>query len=127
MTSGSMRVEILSESINNASLISTKFGTATNTAVSMNIKDSFIADSTYTSIITNMGFLVFFVILLMLSIAIYYAYINKRLDIILFLIVFGLGSITIITFEFFPVNILMPLIITYYIKQSLQHKSVQSI
>lgn len=118
MISGGTRFEILLESITNATLISTQFGTATNTAVSMKLEDAFIADSTYISLITNFGFIGFSIILFMLILAIFYAFFKKKLDLILFLIVFGLGSISIITFEFFPINLLMPIIIAFYIKDS---------
>ena len=77
MISGGTRLEILLESIENATFISNEFGTATNTAVSLELENAFIADSTYTSLITNLGFFVFFILLFIIIFAVYYAFYKK--------------------------------------------------
>lgn len=117
--SGGTRIEILKNCIEHTELISTSFGTATNAAVNLHKKDAFIADSTYTSVYVNMGLLAFAVMLLMILYAFVYVFRKGSEEMILFLLVYILGSISIIVFEIFPMNFILSISVAYYLKNAL--------
>jgi hypothetical protein len=112
------RVGIFSKEFNSINLIvSDKFGSATNTGklLSYNFPVKglanlfFIADSTWTSILANVGLLGLILFGLMLLIAN-----NKTHGYYVFMIVFGLFSLTIIIFEIFPMNLLFAVNMAYF-------------
>lgn len=115
--SSGTRIEILKESLNDISIISDKFGTATNTAVGLNIKDSFIADSSYTSVLVNLGGIGIFFVLTFLGFVAIYSLKRRRKDILLFLILWALGGVSIIITENFPMNLLFAISVSYYLKR----------
>jgi len=112
------RVSIFFRSFNLDNLfLSSYFGLATNTGILMNHKFSlvstefFIADSTLTSIVANIGIIALAVFLYI----IFYVR-SKSLEFALFLIVFGLFSITTIIMEAYPMNLLFAINIAYFYK-----------
>ena len=121
-----IRVEIFFRSFSFDNLIISKnFGEATNTGVLMNHKyglesmDFFIADSTFTSLLANIGLLG----LLFFLFVIYYVR-NKSVDYILFVSVFGLFSLTSIIFEAYPMNLLFAVNIAYFYKLKMDRRIV---
>ncbi len=122
--SGTTRVQILQEIVNSTELISTNFGIATNTAMNLLTKlgigsNAFIADSLYTSFLTNYGAI--FSILFIGSILYLLLYLfmkkNKDIPFILFFVISLLSGISIIIIEIFPINLIIALYLSYYLKK----------
>ena len=125
--SGGTRVEIFENNIDSFSILPDKFGKATNLAVILEIKDAFIADSTYTSMMVNFGIIGLLIIFAVIVYFLIYAIISKKIDIILFLFVFLLGGISIIIIELFPVNILLPISLAYFIKREVSESNESNV
>lgn len=117
--SGGTRMEIFESNMETFSMFPEKFGTATNTAVILNLNGAFIADSTYTSVLVNLGIIGLLIMLLIIAFFLIYAITKKELDIMLFLIAFTLGGISVIIWELFPINLLFPVSIAYFVKREL--------
>jgi len=121
------RVEIFFRSFSLDNLvISSQFGQATNTGIMMNHRyglestEVFIADSTLTSILSNVGFLG-----LLVFIAIVFYVRNKSKEYMLFLIVFGLFAITTIIMEAYPMNLLFAINIAYFYKIKMSRRGIR--
>ena len=130
------RVNVFTDLLMNGELISTRFGSSTNTvamyAAMINEEYSIIpADSIYSSIIGNIGLLGFFLFVLLFLFLVIYAIRVNRLDLYLFIIIFALFGMTTIFLEVFPVNLLFSIYIAYILrnrfKQSCLRKEAYSI
>lgn len=119
LVSGSTRLSILAKCINETSIIPDSFGEATNTAVNLNLKRAFIADSNIIALYHNLGLIGFMFCLISYIYLILTAWIKKRKDFILFLIIYLLCSMPIILFEIFPSNIITSILLAYFIKYNL--------
>lgn len=111
--SGGTRLEIINNMFHNAEFISTKFGLCTNTAVSMDIRGSVIADSSYTSLLGNVGLLG----LIYITIPMIYIFLrsintgNKRQTLSMIWII-GV-SLPIVIQELFPFNLIIAILLNY--------------
>jgi hypothetical protein len=135
LVSGSTRIDILTNVISSGELVSTRFGSATNSA--MTIKrwrgeldvedifdpdnDVFVADSLYTSVLTNYGYIFFIFFIYFLAFIFISAYnislTKRRFDFFVFFIIFLLSSISIIISEIFPLSLLSAVLLSYYLKE----------
>lgn len=115
--SGSVRISILEYSLRNTTLISNNFGEATNSAKGLGLDESFIADSNIIAVYHNLGILGFLYITAISAYSIMYAYIKKKINILMFLIIFFLLNIPAVFFEVFPANLLSSIIIAFYLKK----------
>lgn len=114
-SSGGTRLGIMGDALDKMELVSTKFGLATNTAVSMKLPHSEIVDSSYISLLSNVGLLGFLYIIIPLI----YLFLksinigNKRLTLSMIWI---LGvSLPIITMELFPFNLIIATLLNYWL------------
>lgn len=117
-SSGEARLEFMNNAINTMEFVSTKFGLATNTAVSMQLPHSKIVDSTYVSLLSNVGFLGFFYILLPLIWIFMNAVTagNKRLTLIMLWIL--AVSLPIIVMEVFPFSLITAILLNDWMGKS---------
>ena len=113
--SGGTRLGIMGDALDKMELVSTKFGLATNTAVSMKLPHSEIVDGSYISLLSNVGLLG----LLYIIIPLIYLFLksintgNKRLTLSMIWI---LGvSFPIITMELFPFNLIVAILLNYWL------------
>lgn len=117
------RIEIFVELIKQASLISQNFGYGTNTGVllanqlGLNL-GAVITDSTYASIIANLGLLGLIITLVIVLIFATIAWLNKDKEKLVFVAIFGLFSATTNIVEAFPMNLLFSILVAYYLKNS---------
>lgn len=123
-TSGSIRIQILQEMVDSAEPISTKFGLATNTAINMMSKfgiqsDAYIADSLYTSVLTNYGVIFFFLFISAILYLLLYLFVKKKIDIpfILIFLISITSGISIIIVEVFPMNIIIAVFLSHFLKK----------
>lgn len=103
-------------------VISPGFGLASNSAVQLRVAHAFIADSLYTSLISNIGFiaLIFFLVYLFRSRKV--GITNKKfLEFILINLLFGISTIV---FEAYPMNLLFALNLAYF--QNMQNFDAMS-
>lgn len=113
--SGGTRLTIFVENFMESSLISTDFGYGTNSAVLLGKGE--IMDSTFASLVVNLGYFGFFMILALIFIAILYAGITKDKMLFVFLIVFTLFSFTTIISEVYPVNLIFGVLMVYFLQK----------
>lgn len=117
----STRFNILRSQIESSEIISTKFGEATNMAVSMgsnlNIssKGVFISDMMYTSVLVNYGWLITLILFGILFITVINIFKLDYISLKLFIIICLLSSSSLIISEIFPINILVAIYSSYYI------------
>lgn len=117
------RIEIFVELIKQASLISQNFGYGTNTGVLLANQlgldlGAVITDSTYASIIANLGLLGLIITLVIVLIFATIAWLNKDKEKLVFVAIFGLFSATTNIVEAFPMNLLFSILVAYYLKNS---------
>lgn len=122
--SGTTRIEILQEIIDSMEFISTNFGIATNTAINLLAtlgmdSNAFIADSLYTSFLTNYGVIFFILFIGSILYVLLHLFMekNKNIPFILFFIIILLSGISIIIIEFFPINLIIAVYLSYYLKK----------
>ncbi len=101
----------LFSAIEQLSLISKDFGSATSSAFMLrdmgyNIK-TIAADSNITSVIINLGIWGFLVLLFIYFYPIYFAIINNEPKILSLSLLFVMSSLTMMVFEIFPINLLL--------------------
>lgn len=112
---------IFIELLKNSNFFSTSFGYATNTGIllsSFNKVDynAFIADSTYTSILSNLGLITFIFVIFFIIISAFLTWLNKDKELLIFITIFTLYSATIIVFEAYPMNLLFAVLAAYYLR-----------
>jgi len=123
--SGKERISILSDAIENTEIISTSFGSASNTAYSLNIDNSFIADSALVSIYVNLGLLGFIILSIPLLVAVLYI-LKFNLDRLCLFVIWSFGvSLPTIIMESFPANIIMAILINYFYERGILHKEMR--
>lgn len=117
----STRFYILKNQIESSEIISTKFGEATNMAVSMNSnlniysKGVFISDMMYTSMLVNYGWFITLIFLGIVFVNVVNVFRLNYVSLKLFVIMCLLSSTSLIIAEIFPINILVAIYLSYYI------------
>lgn len=108
------RMGIISSQVLDSSLISDTFGTATNTAVMLEEDLSRVVDSTYASVLANLGWVAFTFFLFALIYAFYISE-RHRSSALFSLICFSLlAAFTTILNEAYPFNFILPILFAYY-------------
>jgi hypothetical protein len=90
--------------------IGDRFGLATNTAVLLKSPDALIVDGLVLSMLINVGFLFFLTFVTWII-----SKAEKSPEFIQFLLIASLFSLTTILFEVYPANLLIPMIIAFFI------------
>ena len=80
-------------------------------------------DSTYASLVVNLGIFNFIIILFTLLILVLVAFLNKNKESLVFYILILLSGATTILFEVFPVNLLISIMFAYYMNQYMLKKT----
>jgi hypothetical protein len=114
--SGGSRLEILIDKFFSADFISRSFGFGTNTLVLMGDVNGSILDSTYASLLVNLGYFGFFIFIALLLLAFTYSIFGRSKSFFIFLVVFSLFAFTIIIYEAYPANLIMAVILAYFFK-----------
>lgn len=112
--SGGTRLSIFFDSFMESNLVSTEFGMGTNTAVLLGKGE--IMDSTFASLIVNLGYFGFFLGIGLILISFCYAVISKNRELFVFISIFTLFGFTTIIFEVYPANLIMAVLLVYFIK-----------
>ena len=113
--SGGTRLTIFVENFMKSSLISSDFGFGTNSAVLLGKGE--IMDSSFASLVVNLGYFGFFVILGLMFLGILYAGISRNKSFFVFLLTFILFSFTTIISEVYPVNLIFGVLIVYFLQE----------
>lgn len=116
--SGGTRLSIFTESFMESNLVSVDFGSGTNTAVLLGKGE--IMDSTFASLIVNLGYIGFFIVLGIVLIFLGYAVFSSNRSLFVFISVFTLFAFTTIVFEVYPANLLMALLLVYFMNPQIQ-------
>lgn len=139
LKSGTTRVEMLSDIVSSSEPISTRFGAATNVGLKLaldkglidNIFDtdslSFSSDSIYTSILTNYGWLFFITFAFILLYILLFAKRTNDYSFLLLIIISICSGISTVIIEVFPMNIIIAVLISYYLKKYLVFSNRQNI
>jgi hypothetical protein len=106
-----------------ADYLAINFGSGTSTGYLIENRygydfDMAVTDSFYASAIANLGLLNVFIFLLFLIMAFYVAVFKKNKEILLFLLIYSLISMTVVFTEAFPVNLLFSILSAYYFKNN---------
>jgi hypothetical protein len=112
--SGGTRVDIMADSFFGADFISSSFGFGTNTFVMLG--DGATLDSTYASFLVNLGYLGFLIFITMILIAVLHSIFTWNKLQFVFFIVFSSFAFTTIVYEVYPVNLIMAVVIAFFIK-----------
>ncbi|HMM01546.1 MULTISPECIES: hypothetical protein [unclassified Dysgonomonas] len=122
--SGGTRIQILQEIVDSAEPISTNFGLATNTAINLMSSfgiqsNAYIADSLYTSVLTNYGVIFFFLFISAILYLLLYLFVRKKIDIpfVLIFLISITSGVSIIIVEMFPMNIIIAVFLSYFMKE----------
>lgn len=118
--SGGTRLSIFMDNFMKSDIFSTNFGFGTNTAVLLGKGE--IMDSTFASLIVNLGYFGFFVVLSILFITICYSILSGNKSLFVFFVVFALFSFTTIISEVYPVNLIMAVLIIHFMNLKLENK-----
>lgn len=113
-TSGGTRLTIFVENFMKSDVISSNFGFGTNTAVMLGKGE--IMDSTFASLIVNLGYFGFFAVLSILFLLISYSIISANKSLFVFFVVFALFSFTTIISEVYPVNLIMAVLVVNFMR-----------
>jgi hypothetical protein len=113
------RLGIINSQIMNTDIISDAFGSATNTAVLLEEDSSRIVDSTYASVMANLGWVGFSALLFAFIYALYWSEKNKSSDLLSLICFCILAGFTTILFELYPLNFILPILFAYYFSQRL--------
>jgi len=116
--SGGTRLSIFVDNFADAQIISQEFGLGTNTAVLLGKGE--IMDSTFVSLVVNLGFIGFFFVVGALMVFIFFSIVSGNKPFFVFLSVFTLFSFTNIVFEVYPVNLIMAILLVYFMKQRVE-------
>jgi len=116
------RGAILTQSIENAELVSTKFGRSTNSGVllsaSMGGNEGVIADSFYIAVLSNTGFIgLLMMIAAMIAWGAWVLY-ARRLDALCATLIWGLFALTTQITEAFPANLILAIMIGYFLRRA---------
>lgn len=119
------RTDILHDLYDSGKWISSDFGAATNAGYLMNVLNARVVDSTYASIVGNIGIIGFFAFVFIFVIWLYGIVRTKRMDILIFTIIYSLFGFSTIITESFPANLLFSVGMAYFIPivwYALMHK-----
>lgn len=122
--SGGTRLEIFEESFLESHLFSTDFGLGTNSAVLLGKGE--IMDSTYASLVVNLGYWGFFSVLILITLGYAYALIKSNRSFFVFLVLFTLFGMTTIIYEVYPANLLMALLLVFFIHSGKKEQEVSA-
>lgn len=117
--SGGTRLSIFMENFMKSDVVSTNFGFGTNTAVMLGKGE--IMDSTFASLIVNLGYFGFFLVIFIVLLFISYSIISRSKSLFVFLTVFTLFSFTTIISEVYPVNLIMAVLFVYFMNPGLKN------
>lgn len=112
--SGGTRLSIFMENFMKSDVVSTNFGFGTNTAVMLGKGE--IMDSTFASLIVNLGYFGFFAVVFLFFLLISYSIIFRNKSLFVFFVVFTLFSFTTIISEVYPVNLIMAVLVVYFMR-----------
>ena len=112
--SGDTRVKIFQEVLLTASIFSSNFGHGTNAAVV--VGNASIVDSTFASIVVNLGYWGFFVFIFLLLIGFSYSILIRSRPLFILLVIMTFHSATTIIYEVYPANFLSSIFLAYFIK-----------
>lgn len=115
-----VRVGIFLELLQNSELFSSNFGYATNTGILMSSlsgvkNNAFVADSTYSSILGNLGLFTFILVISFIFTSLFLAWLQKDKEKLTFIFIYSLFSATTIIFEVYPANLLFAILMAYYL------------
>lgn len=120
--SGGTRLEIFRNTLNESGLLSSNFGYYTNVSNLLSNSGS-IMDSTFSSLLGNLGIIGFAIIIFVLFFLLLIAYINLDKVKLSFLVLFLSFSATTIIFEAYPMNLLLSLLVCkLYTKKGSTHE-----
>lgn len=116
-----VRIMIFLELLQNSDLFSSNFGYATNTGVLIGSfsgveNAAFVADSTYASILGNLGLFTFILVMLFIFLSLFLAWLQKDREKLIFILIYFLFSATTIIFEAYPMNLLFSILMAYYLR-----------
>jgi hypothetical protein len=112
--SGDTRVKIFQEVLLAAPIFSSNFGLGTNAAVV--IGNASIVDSTFASIVVNLGYWGLFVFIFLLWIGFSYSILIKSRPLFILLAIMTFHSATTIIYEVYPANFLSSIFLAYFVK-----------
>lgn len=115
------RLTIFFQVLENSHLLSAYFGYATNTSLLMggyinSNLDGYVADSTYASILGNLGVATLIIVLLFIFFFTLVTYLKKDKEVLIFICIFLLFGATTIIMEVYPMNLLFAVLTAYYLK-----------
>lgn len=113
--SGGTRLSIFINSLVESNLFSSDFGLGTNSAVLLGKGE--IMDSTFASLVVNLGYLGFFLTLGGIFLFLLYSVINGNKPLFVFISIYALFAFTTIIFEVYPANLLMAVLLVFFMKK----------
>jgi hypothetical protein len=113
-TSGGTRADIMVDKFFGVDFVSSSFGFGTNTFVMLG--DGVVLDSTYASLLVNLGYFGFFIFIIMILMTLFHSIFTRNKSQFVFVIIFSCFAFTTIVYEVYPVNLIMAVIITFFIK-----------
>lgn len=121
------RIKIFFDVLNDSKIFSQSLGFGTNTGYLIANQYGFdfnmtSTESTYASIIVNLGVVSFFIAILILFLSLIIAWVNNNKEIIIFIVVLGLFSATTSIFEAYPMNLLFAILMAYYLRNYKKEK-----
>lgn len=121
------RIKIFFDIINDSKIFSQSLGFGTSTGYLIANQYGFdfnmtSTDSTYASIIVNLGLISFFLTLIIVLLSLIVAWLNNNKELLIFIMIFGLFSATTSIFEAYPMNILFAILMAYYLKNYKREK-----
>jgi hypothetical protein len=120
--SGGTRLSIFMENFIESDFVSANFGFGTNTAVMLGKGE--IMDSTFASVIVNLGYFGFFLVVSILLLFISYSIISGSKTLFVFLTIITLFSFTTIISEVYPVNLIMGVLFVYFMSPGFKNPPI---
>ena len=122
-----VRIKIFFDVINDSKIFSQSlgFGTSTGYLIANEYGLDFnmtSTDSTYSSIIVNLGLVSFFIVILILLLSLIIAWLNNNKEILIFIMIYGLFSATTSILEAYPMNLLFAILMAYYLRNYKKEK-----
>lgn len=128
----STRVKIFSELFYTSKLFDySNFGYGTSTGYLLANKlsldlDMKATDSTYSSVIVNLGIINLFFFISIFVLAIIINFLNKKKETIIFIMIYLLFAFTTSIFEAYPMNLFFALLTAYYLRRSYKNENSRS-
>ena len=124
------RLETLAYNFTHSGLWAGQFGLSSITydlikeVFDLDLPQGMGADSFIGAVSVNLGLLGFFILILLYLFLIIVSYKSKNIDFFIFLIIYGLFSMTIPFTELFPINLLFSIFLAYYLKKGRRHGEI---